>query len=65
MKFLTPSGDTAGIKEIYNKFIQDKNLALVRDKANWNNRLSQDPYRNNLSTYICIVMQVNNELYYL
>lgn len=52
VKFFSPGEDTTSIKEIYSKFIKDKNLAVVRDEALWNRRLSQDPYKNNLYTYI-------------
>lgn len=40
------------IKYIYESFIQDKNLALVRDKVQWDRWLKRDSYKDNYYTYL-------------
>lgn len=40
------------IKEMYNRFIQDKNLAVVRTEDLWNRWLKKDPYKDSYYTYV-------------
>ena len=40
------------VKEIYAKFIADKNLAVIRNDAWWENIFKKDPYTQLCSTYI-------------
>jgi len=43
---------TREIKEIYNKFIFDKNLAIVRNENRWDGFFDNDPYKDNVYIYI-------------
>ena len=44
--------DIGGIKEIYNAFIKDKNLAVVRTDEQFKRLFDRDPYTELYSTYI-------------
>jgi predicted acetyltransferase len=52
VKHYIPGTDDKDIRNIYNKFIKDKNLAVVRNDKLWKNHIEQDTYKNNLYTYV-------------
>lgn len=52
LKLYLPKEDPHDIKKIYNEFIYDKNLALVRNKDRWNRFFDKDPYKDNVYIYI-------------
>ncbi len=47
-----PSESYDAIRDIYNRFIADKNLAIVRDRGRWENLLKKDPYKTRQYTYV-------------
>lgn len=52
LKLYLPKEDTQDIKRIYNEFIKDKNLALVRNDDRWNIFFDKDPYKDNVYIYV-------------
>jgi predicted acetyltransferase len=52
VKHYIPGSDDKDIRNIYSKFINDKNLAVVRNDKLWKNHIEQDTYKNNLYTYV-------------
>mgnify|MGYP001185074862 CR=1 FL=1 len=40
------------VKDIYNTYIENKNLAVVRDEAQWKKMFDRDPYTELYSTYV-------------
>jgi predicted acetyltransferase len=52
VKLYIPGTDDSHIRHMYNSFIADKNLAVVRTDVLWNRHIGEDPYKNNLYTYI-------------
>ncbi|MGI6707269.1 MAG: GNAT family N-acetyltransferase [Clostridia bacterium] len=51
-RFYLPDMERKDLVEVYNKFIEDKNLAIVRNDRMWQDRLGQDPYKTVQYTYI-------------
>ena len=47
-----PGQDRGAIEALYNRFIADKNLALVRDERRWSRLLGKDPYLTRQYTYV-------------
>jgi predicted acetyltransferase len=47
-----PGSDDRDIRNIYSKFIEDKNLAVARNDKLWKAHIEQDTYKNNLYTYV-------------
>jgi predicted acetyltransferase len=47
-----PGGDIAGLTDVYNAFIEDKNLALVRDEGAMRERIDKDPYTERRGVYM-------------
>ena len=47
-----PGDSIAPYAEIYEAFIQNRNLAVVRDNADWEKLLDRDPYKNSQFTYL-------------
>lgn len=52
VKHYVPRNDDSDIKAIYRKFIEDKNLAIIRDERLWKYKLDHDPYKELQYTYI-------------
>lgn len=52
IEMLVPLQNRKDIVNIYNRFIQDKNLAMVRNEKQWNNLIDKDPYATRQYTYI-------------
>ncbi|HEY5561010.1 MAG TPA: GNAT family N-acetyltransferase [Clostridiaceae bacterium] len=52
VKMYIPNESRKDIEDIYNVFIIDKNMSLVRDDALWDNHIGRDPYKNNEYTYV-------------
>lgn len=51
-RFYLPDMERKDLVEVYNGFIQDKNLAVIRNDRMWHDRLSHDPYKTVQYTYI-------------
>lgn len=47
-----PSQDYEPIRSLYNDFIADKNLAMVRNDWQWDSLIKKDPYKTRQYTYI-------------
>ena len=47
-----PGGDFTPFMSIYEKFVEGKNLSVVRDAAAWESILNHDPYATNRVAYI-------------
>jgi len=52
MKMLTDDADKQVVRAIYDEYIKDKNLAVVRTDSHWNKHFDNDPYRDNVYLYI-------------
>ena len=52
MEPFEPGDSTAPYAEIYESFIQNRNLAVVRSNADWENLLNRDPYKYSQFTYL-------------
>ncbi len=52
VRFFMPGEDASDIINIYNSFIADKNLAMVRSDEHWKRWLGSDPYRTGKYTFI-------------
>lgn len=52
VRFYMPEEDPSDIYNIYNAFIKDKNLAMIRTEGRWNGWLKKDPYKSNNYTFI-------------
>jgi predicted acetyltransferase len=52
VKLLLPDMERKEIISIYNQFIADKNLAVVRNQRLWNHWLDPDPYNTNQNMYV-------------
>jgi len=52
IKFWKKDDDPADIREIYSKFAQNYNLAIVRNDEDWTDILDGDPYLDRKYTYI-------------
>lgn len=52
VKLYLNNDDKGIIKEIYNKFIENKNLSIVRNEKQWDKMLNKDPYKTMQYTYI-------------
>ena len=52
LKLYLPKEDTTDIKRIYNSFIRDKNLALVRNDNRWDRFFDKDPFKDNVYIYV-------------
>jgi len=47
-----PGDDMTPVMEIYKEFTQNRNLAIVRDKDNWEYILNRDPYKDLKFTFV-------------
>jgi predicted acetyltransferase len=52
VKLYSPETDYNHIKILYDSFTADKNLAVSRDECLWNRHIGEDPYKNNIYTYV-------------
>lgn len=52
MKMMTDDADKQAVRAIYDEYIKDKNLAVVRTDSHWSKRFDNDPYRDNVYLYI-------------
>ena len=52
MKLCTGPEESGKIKCIYNEFIKDKNLAVVRTDRLWKHFLEKEPYKDNVFLYV-------------
>ena len=52
LSFLTKDGDLAPYEQVYNAFIADKNLAIVRTAEQFERCLGRDPYSSRQYTYL-------------
>lgn len=50
--FYLPGEDTKDIKKVYNEFIFDKNLSVVRNDDDWSEFFEKDPYKDNVYIYV-------------
>ena len=51
VRMYTAGMDTTGIITVYNQFIQDKNLSVVREEKQWESFFEKDPYKDNVFLY--------------
>ena len=51
VRMYTAGMDTTEIATVYNQFIQDKNLSVVREEKHWKNFFDKDPYKDNVYIY--------------
>lgn len=52
VKMYLPGDDSSHIKFMYDKFTEEKNLAVLRNEGLWNRHIGEDPYKNILYTYV-------------
>lgn len=52
LKMYTEDMDASGIRSIYEGYIKDKNLAVIRTDKLWKRFLEKDPYKDNVFLYI-------------
>ena len=52
MRLYTGEKESVDVKNIYEEFIRDKNLAVVRTDKLWKRFLEKDPYRDNVYLYV-------------
>ncbi|HEX2946248.1 MAG TPA: GNAT family N-acetyltransferase [Clostridia bacterium] len=52
LKMYTKDMDSSDIKSVYNEYIKDKNLAVIRTGKLWDMFLEKDPYKDNVYLYI-------------
>lgn len=52
VKLYSNNEDKDILKKIYHKFIENKNLSIVRNEKQWNRLLNKDPYKTRQYTYI-------------
>lgn len=63
VKHYIPGTDDSHIRHMYDSFIADKNLAVVRTDILWNRHIGEDPYKNNQYTYVWYNSQGNPKSY--
>ncbi len=52
LEMYTEGMDASGIKSVYEGYIRDKNLAVIRTDKLWKRFLEKDPYKDNVFLYI-------------
>lgn len=52
LKLYIPGTDDSHIRNIYDNFISKRNLAVLRNDILWKRHIDEDPYKNNIYTYI-------------
>lgn len=52
LKMYTKDMDASEIKSVYNEYIKDKNLAVIRTDKLWDGFLEKDPYKDNVYLYV-------------
>jgi predicted acetyltransferase len=52
LKMLADDADRQVVRTVYEEYIRDKNLAVVRTDEHWKKRFDNDPYKDNIYLYI-------------
>jgi len=52
LKLMEDDSDKQAVMAVYDEYIRDKNLAVVRGDRHWKKRFDNDPYRDNVYLYI-------------
>jgi predicted acetyltransferase len=52
VRMFVPGMDTTDITTVYNQYIQDKNLSVVREQRHWDRFFEKDPYKTNVFLYV-------------
>ncbi|MFL0268914.1 GNAT family N-acetyltransferase [Candidatus Clostridium radicumherbarum] len=52
LKLYIPGTDDSHIKSIYDNFVSKRNFAVLRNDILWKRHIGEDPYKNNIFTYI-------------
>lgn len=52
VRMYIPGTDDSHIKHMYDIFIEGRNLAVLRNEVLWKRHTGEDPYKNNLYTYV-------------
>lgn len=52
LKLYIPGTDDSYIRQIYGSYIAERNLAVRRSDILWNRHIGEDPYKNNIYTYV-------------
>lgn len=52
LKLYIPGTDDSYIRQIYNSFVAERNLSVLRSDIIWRRHIGEDPYKNNIYTYV-------------
>lgn len=52
VQMFVPGMDASDIISVYNQYIQDKNLSVVREHKHWERFMDKDPYKTNVFLYV-------------